>query len=86
MSDKNLREAIAKAIKKADNSYFFENYSKQAAAVLACLEKEGYAMLPLKPSEEMIKIGLDNIPNGRVKPEKLVENIYLAMIKAAKTG
>lgn len=78
-----LREAIAKAIKKADNSYFFENYSKQARAVLAALEKEGYALLPLQPNEQMIKKGLDNIPNGRVKPETLVERIYAAMTKAA---
>lgn len=81
---KALRDTIAKAIKKADSSYFFENYSKQAGAVLSCLEKEGYALLPTTPSEEMIKTGLDNIPSGRVKPEKLVENIYLAMVKAAK--
>ena len=83
MSEKNLRETIAKAIKKADSSYFFENYSKQAQAVLSVLEKEGYALLPLEPTEEMIRVGLDNIPSGRVKPEKLVENIYVGMVKKA---
>lgn len=85
MSDaKQLRESIAKAIKKADSSYFFENYSKQAAAVLRALEKEGFALLPLEPDEQMIKNGLDTITSGSIKPEKLVTRIYTAMVKAAK--
>lgn len=84
MSDaKKLENAIAKAIKNADSSYFFENYTKQAAAVLKTLEREGFALLPVKPDEKMIKTGLDNIPSGRVKPEKLVTNIYSAMVKSA---
>jgi hypothetical protein len=78
-----LREAIAKAIKTADSSYFFENYTKQATAVLKALEREGFALLPVTPDEKMIKIGLDNIPSGRVKPDKLVANIYTAMVKSA---
>lgn len=80
---KKLREAIAKAIKNADSSYFFENYTKQAAAVLKTLEREGFALLPVKPDEKMIKNGLDTISSGSIKPEKLVTKIYTAMVKAA---
>lgn len=79
-----LRESIAKAIRKADNSYFFENYSKQAYAVLAALEREGFALMPIRPDEKMIKTGLEMIPSGRIKPENLVTRIYEAMVKSAK--
>jgi hypothetical protein len=80
---KELRNAIASAIKKADSSYFFEDYSKQAGAVLKVLEKEGYALLPLEPNSDMIKSGLDSITSGSIKPEKLVTKIYAAMIAKA---
>jgi hypothetical protein len=83
MSKNDLRDTIAKAIKKADNSVFFENYSKQASAVMAALEREGYALLPKQPDEAMLKIGVDNIPSGRLKPEQLVSRIYQSMVQHA---
>jgi hypothetical protein len=78
---KSLRKTIAETIKKADSSYFFEDYTKQANAVMEVMVKEGYKIVPLQPTEEMIKIGLDNLPSGRVKPEELIKRIYTAMVK-----
>lgn len=80
---KEIRKTIAEAIKEADKSYFFEDYSKQARAVLEVMVQEGFAIVPLQPTEEMLKTGLDNLPSGRVKPEELIKRIYIAMVKEA---
>lgn len=80
---KEIRKTIAEAIKEADKSYFFEDYSKQARAVLEVMVQEGFAIVPLQPTEEMLKTGLDNLPSGRVKPEELIKRIYTAMVKEA---
>ena len=78
----DIEEIIARAIKQADKSFFNENYRKQARAVLETLKKEGFAIAYLPPSESMIKAGVDALPAGRVKPEAVVERIYLAMAKS----
>lgn len=75
---------IAKAIKKADNSYFFENYTKQAKAVLKALEKEGYKVVPKLASEKQIEAGTAAISSGRVRPSDLVHTIYAIMVAAEK--
>jgi predicted CoA-binding protein len=77
-----IQDLIAGAIQKADSSYFFENYNKQAAAVLAALQKEGYAVVPKKPSEKQLAIGKAAVTSGRVKPSDLVEMIYSVMVNA----
>jgi hypothetical protein len=75
---------IAKAIKKADNSYFFENYTKQAKAVLKALDKEGYKVVPKLASEKQIEAGTATISRGRVRPTDLVHTIYAVMVAAEK--
>lgn len=80
MSD--VEDIIAKAIEKADSSYFFEDYSKQARAVMAALQKEGLVVTSRKPSEKQIEIGKAVVTSGRVKPSDLVTMIYAAMIAA----
>src|SRR3546814_19340542 len=54
-------EVISEAIKKADSSYFFENYNKQAAAVLAALKQHGYTIVPYYPTVEMVKAAMDEL-------------------------
>lgn len=79
----SLHSDIAAAIQKADSSYFFEDYSKQAQAVLRVLEQNGYTIVPKTPTEEMIKAGSDAILPGKVKPEELARYVYTSMAKAA---
>ena len=80
----NVNKSIAKAIRQEDKSYFFEDYSKQARAVLRMLDKKGYTIVPKEPTEQMIDEGLEAITPGKCKPEMLVENIYRYMLQAAK--
>ena len=77
-------QLIAKAIKKADSSYFFENYDKQAKAVVQALAKEGLRVVPLSPTEDMEAAGTDAIRKGRIRPSDLVRTIYEVMVKSYK--
>lgn len=79
MSD--LRTVIARAIKKADKTIFLENYTRQAKSVLKALQKEGYVIVPLEPTEEMLKAGSDAIVSGKVKPSNHVRVVYQSMLK-----
>ncbi len=81
---KDLRKDIAKAIKKADKSYFWEDYNKQANAVMDCLKKSGYTLVPSKATEDQIEAGVNSIHSGRVRPHELVAWIYEGMVKAFK--
>lgn len=81
---KELEKKIAKAIRKADKSYFWEDYDKQAKAVMACLQKEGYKLVPTKATEDQVEAGVNSIHSGRVKPHELVKWIYEGMVKAHK--
>ncbi len=80
----SLQQNIAKAIQKADKSYFFENYSKQARSVISSLEKQGYMIVPKDPTEDMLQAGSDAILPGRVKPEVLAKLVFESMVLAAK--
>lgn len=79
----SLRNDIARAIQNADKSYFFEDYSKQAQAVLRALERNGYAIVPKDPTEDMLKAGSEAILPGKVKPEELARYVYTSMARAA---
>lgn len=75
---------IAKAIKKADSSYFFEDYNKQANAVLKMLDKEGYKIVPKMASPRQIEAGTAAISKGRVRPADFVHTLYAIMVAAAE--
>jgi hypothetical protein len=79
MSNK-LLDIIAVAIKKADKSYIWENYTKQAQAVTKALEDNGYKIVPLNPTESMIKAGINAITAGRTNTNDLARQIYLSMV------
>jgi predicted CoA-binding protein len=72
----NLNKIIARAIKKADRSYFFENYEKQAESVLRLLDQEGYMILPKEPSKDLLKKVAETMATGKMKPEEHVKDVY----------
>lgn len=77
----SLHKQIAVAIKRADRSYFFENYDKQARSVIRALEQQGYVILPREPDEGLLKQVADSISTGRMRPEEHVRNVYLTLQK-----
>lgn len=76
----NKIKLIANAIKKADNTYFFENYSKQARSVLTSLENNGYKIVPNEPTKEMIKSGVWAISLGKIDAREFAKSVYKKMI------
>jgi hypothetical protein len=77
-----IKDDIAKTIQTADSSYFFEDYSKQAAAVIRMLESKGYAIVPKKATESMIEAGENGIIAGKMKPAEHVQHVFHAMVAA----
>ena len=71
-----LQTTIENAISKADSSYFFEDYTKQAKAVVAALDRAGFTVigkdLPDKIWEQVAK----EMRTGRVKPEDHVKDVF----------
>ncbi len=75
MPKANIKQTIAEAIQKADKSYFFEDYSKQALAVLKAIEASGFTVVPKELPPELAKEVAENMRTGRVKPEDHVRSI-----------
>ena len=75
----SIRKKIALAIKKADRSYFFEDYDRQAKSVIQSLQKDGYVILPKEPDHEMLRKVADSIATGKMKPEEHIKNVYLTL-------
>ena len=78
---KPIQTVIQDAIAKADSSYFFENYTKQAKAVLDALEREGYKVMPADFPDDLWKKAADQMKTGRVRPEEHVKNVYQTVLK-----
>jgi hypothetical protein len=78
-----IGDIIASAIRDADRSYFFEDYSKQAGAVLRALERRGYVIVPKEPTKPMLKAARDSLVFGVNKSSDVVTPIFKAMIEAA---
>ena len=81
MNKAQITSTIAAAIQKADNSYFNENYTKQATAVLAALEKAGLVLMPGGYPDETWKRAADAMKTGRLKPEEHVKNVYETVLR-----
>jgi hypothetical protein len=75
---------IADAIQKADKSYLFEDYTKQALAVVQALKQEGYTVVPRQPTEAMLEAGERTILPGKIPPKELVRGIYTGMIHSGE--
>lgn len=80
----DLTTLVAKAIKEADNSWFNEDYTKQALAVLGVLRAEGWDLCPKEPPAELIAFAVENLPFGRMKPEDLIAEMYRLMVSNAR--
>lgn len=84
MGKPSIQAVIENAIHAADNSYFFENYTKQAQAVIAALQREGFTILPSDFSPEIWKKVADQMKTGRVKPEEHVKDVYQTVQRVMK--
>ncbi len=71
-----LQSTIENAISKADASYFFEDYTKQARAVIAALEAAGFAVISKNIPEEVWSQVANEMRTGRVKPEEHVKDVF----------
>ncbi|TAE84307.1 MAG: hypothetical protein EAY76_00225 [Alphaproteobacteria bacterium] len=80
-SPPSIQKIIAKAIQEADKSYFFEDYSKQANAVMQALKAANLTFMPTQPTERMIQAGIAAIGSGKIRPEDHVRYIFTDMIK-----
>jgi 2-iminoacetate synthase ThiH len=75
---------IAEAIQKADRSYLFEDYTKQALAVLQALKEQGYTVVPRRATEAMLEAGEKAILPGKMHPKDHVRWVYDAMVASGE--
>ena len=80
MSKEKLVNSVAGAIQSADNSYFNENYTKQALAALAAVEKAGFVIMPKTAPQDVWEKAANAMKTGRVKPEEHVKNVYETVV------
>ena len=81
-----IKKDIAVAIQKADKSYFFENYDKQASAVIKALRQKGYAIMPIEPDEKTLKAVADHISTGKMRPEQHIKNVHQTLAKLMQSN
>jgi len=80
-SIRKLRGEIAEAIQKADSSYFFEDYSKQAQAVMKIIENSGFRLMPKDIEDTFFKEVADAMRMGKMKPEEHVKDVYFTIMR-----
>jgi hypothetical protein len=80
----DIETIIAKAIKRADRTFFNENYTKQAQSVIRAVNKAGWGIVPLEPDGETIQAGREQIEIGRHKPSDVARAVYTAMVRIAR--
>ena len=81
---KDITNVIAVAIKDADSSWFNENYTKQAQAVIHALDKQGFEICPKKAPDALVDYAVENLPFGRMKPEDFVKELYELLVANAR--
>ena len=70
-----LQVSIANAIGKADSSCFFEDYDKQAKAVITALDAKGFVVMAKDLPDEVWTQIAKEMRTGRVKPEEHVKDV-----------
>lgn len=70
-----LQTTIEKAISKADSSYFFEDYGKQALAVIKMLDSAGFVVMAKDLPDTVWAQIAKEMRTGRVKPEDHVKDV-----------
>lgn len=78
---KTLGDKIAAAIRAKDKTYFFENYSKQADAVIEAIDEAGFVLVRKEPSTEMLEAGATALQYGVQKKHETLRRIYAAMVR-----
>jgi Mg-chelatase subunit ChlI len=85
MSNAKIQTVIENAISKADSSYFFENYTTQAQAVITALNAAGFAVIARDLPDELWKKIADEMRTGRVKPEEHVKDVFQVALRHASS-
>ncbi|MDX2096019.1 MAG: hypothetical protein SFW64_08825 [Alphaproteobacteria bacterium] len=80
-SKAKLQSVIETAIQKADASYFFEDYTKQARAVMAAVEAAGFVVIAKDLPEEIWTQVANEMRTGRVKPEEHVKDVFQVALR-----
>lgn len=80
---KTLVDALARAIRRTDTSYFFENYSRQAEAAIIAMDQAGYALVRREPTKRMIDAGVEAMTLGVHHKGELVALVYTRMMDAS---
>jgi len=80
----DLTTLIAKAIRESDKSWFNEDYTKQALAVLGDLRSSGWEVCPKEAPEALVNFAVENLPFGRMKPEDLIRELYRLLVNNAR--
>ncbi len=83
MAGLDMRMVIARAIKKADTRYIWEDYSKQADAVVDVLAEHGFHIVPITPTPDMVTAAKDRLQYGVQRPQDMLVSIWRAMVNAA---
>lgn len=81
MTKAKLQTTIENAISKADSSYFFEDYTKQAAAVLKAIEAAGFTIVPKDLPDSLWTQTANEMKTGRIKPEEHVKDVYQTALR-----
>jgi hypothetical protein len=79
---RDLVQTVARAIKAADRTFFNENYTDQALAVMRALREAGYRVVPSDASQEMLEAGRESLKFGVQRTGDSIGTIYRAMIAA----
>jgi hypothetical protein len=85
MSKAKVQTVIENAISKADSSYFFENYTDQAVAVLKALEKAGFEIIPKELPTELWTRVANEMKTGRLKPDEHVKDVFEVALRIMKS-
>lgn len=80
---RSLGDTIARAIRAKDTSYFFENYSRQADAVLDAINDAGYVVVKKEPTSPMVEAGVESMTLGIHNKGALVSEIWRRMLAAS---
>lgn len=83
MSRSKIQSTIENAISKADSSYFFEDYTKQAVAVIKALDAAGFAVVPKDLPAETFTQASNEMRMGRLKQDEHVKDVYQTVLRIA---
>lgn len=76
-----LIKVLSTAIRRADDSWYNEDYVKQARAVMEAIHEVEFEVVPAKPSRAAVTKTVQNMPYGsNLNPIIYFENLYKLML------